>query len=89
MLDRDAVPMLSPLFRLQWEEVQQCHVLLYPEGMVRLNASAAEIMKRVDGKSTTGEIIRSLSELFDEPDLGNDVAEFITEAERNGWIQLG
>ena len=39
-------PSLSAMFRLQWEEVQQSWVLLYPEGMVKLNGSAGEIMKR-------------------------------------------
>ena len=34
-------------FRLQWEPAQDCHVLLYPEGMVKLNQSAGEILKRV------------------------------------------
>jgi pyrroloquinoline quinone biosynthesis protein D len=28
---------ISKLFRLQWEPAQNAHVLLYPEGMVRLN----------------------------------------------------
>ncbi|HBQ81209.1 MAG TPA: pyrroloquinoline quinone biosynthesis peptide chaperone PqqD, partial [Erwinia persicina] len=23
-------------YRLQWEEVQNCHVILYPEGMAKL-----------------------------------------------------
>ena len=37
-------------FRLQWEPAQSCFVLLYPEGMVKLNQSAGEIMKRCDGQ---------------------------------------
>jgi len=39
-------PTLSRLFRLQWEEAQNSYVLLYPEGMVKLNQSAGEILKR-------------------------------------------
>jgi pyrroloquinoline quinone biosynthesis protein D len=34
-------PCLSRLFRMQWEEVQNNYVLLYPEGLVKLNQSAA------------------------------------------------
>ena len=30
-------PSVASMFRLQWEEVQQSWVLLYPEGMVKLN----------------------------------------------------
>ena len=42
------LPKLSRLFRMQWEEAQNAHVLLYPEGMVKLNQSAAEILKRCE-----------------------------------------
>ena len=43
-------PRLSRLFRLQFESVQNAWVLLYPEGMVQLNPSAAEILRRCDGQ---------------------------------------
>ena len=43
------IPRIGAGFRLQWEPAQDCHVLLYPEGMVKLPGSAGEIMKRVDG----------------------------------------
>ena len=39
-----AQPRVGSGFRLQWEPAQDCHVLLYPEGMVKLNGSAGEIM---------------------------------------------
>lgn len=40
----DARPRVAGHFRLQWEEVQKAWVLLYPEGMVKLNGSAGEII---------------------------------------------
>ncbi|HQE41111.1 MAG TPA: pyrroloquinoline quinone biosynthesis peptide chaperone PqqD, partial [Zoogloea sp.] len=43
-----ARPCIHRLFRFQWEPAQQAHVLLYPEGMVKLNQSAGEILKRCD-----------------------------------------
>ena len=43
------VPRIGHGFRLQWEPAQGCFVLLYPEGMVKLNQSAGEILKRCDG----------------------------------------
>ncbi|HIE5157346.1 TPA: pyrroloquinoline quinone biosynthesis peptide chaperone PqqD, partial [Pseudomonas aeruginosa] len=46
----DSVPMLRRGFRFQFEPAQDCHVLLYPEGMVKLNDSAGEILKLVDGR---------------------------------------
>ncbi|MFY0119870.1 pyrroloquinoline quinone biosynthesis peptide chaperone PqqD, partial [Acinetobacter baumannii] len=49
-LSRQSLPVLRPGFRLQWEPVQNGHVLLYPEGMVKLNGSAGEIMTLIDGR---------------------------------------
>ena len=45
-MDIAATPKLARLFRMQWEEAQGAYVLLYPEGMVKLNQSAGEILKR-------------------------------------------
>ncbi len=83
---RDAVPSVAKPFRFQWEEVQSCFVLLYPEGMVKLNTAAGEILKRCDGERTVGEIIGELEEQFSVPDLANDVLEFFVEANGKGWI---
>ena len=51
-VNESAVPVVGRGFRLQWEPAQEAHVLLYPEGMVKLNGSAGEIMKRCDGART-------------------------------------
>ncbi|MCL4163430.1 UNVERIFIED_CONTAM: hypothetical protein GTU68_026410 [Idotea baltica] len=56
--------------------------------MVKLSSSAGEIMKQVDGNANLAQIIQNLSDLFNGADVGNDVKEFIKEAEGNGWIQL-
>ena len=40
-----SIPCMGHGFRLQWEAAQNAHVLLYPEGMVKLNGPAAEILK--------------------------------------------
>ena len=59
-------PRIGRGFRLQWEPAQDCHVLLYPEGMVKLNQSAGEILKRCDGQRDVA-AIPQLREL--EPDV--------------------
>ena len=74
--------------RLQWEETQDCFVILFPEGMVQLSASAGEIMQLCDGDKTVADVIKQLSEKFPGADLSDDVIDFFTEAEDNGWIQL-
>jgi pyrroloquinoline quinone biosynthesis protein D len=35
-----AKPAIGRGLRLQWEPAQSAHVLLYPEGMIKLNGSA-------------------------------------------------
>lgn len=76
----------SPLHRLQWEEAQQRYVILYPEGMVELNASAAEILKLCDGISSMQEIIHKLETRFETTGLADDIAELLGAAHQNGWI---
>lgn len=87
-MNKDVIPTLSPMFRFQWEEAQQSHVILYPEGMVKLSGSAGEIMKQVNSEASLANIIQTLSDLFDGADVGDDVVAFMTEAEKNGWIEL-
>jgi pyrroloquinoline quinone biosynthesis protein D len=79
---------IKPGHRLQWEETQDCFVILFPEGMVQLSASAGEIMQLCDGGKTVADIIEQLTEKFPGADLSGDVIEFFTEAEDNGWVQL-
>ena len=86
MLTEVTMPKLSRLFRLQWEEAQQAYVLLYPEGLVRLNPSAAEILKRCDGKREVPDIVRELETAFQASDLDADVRAFLDEAQRRGWL---
>ncbi|GIX29258.1 MAG: coenzyme PQQ synthesis protein D [Burkholderiales bacterium] len=81
------VPQLTRHFRLQWEEAQQAWVLLYPEGMVRLSPSAAEIMRRVDGATTVAEIVADLERAYPGADLRRDVMEFLEVAHERGWIR--
>ncbi len=86
-LAADDVPMVPARCRLQWEAAQQAYVILYPEGMVKLSASAGEIMKRVDGRASIEEIIRSLEQAYPGADLRNDVLEFLNAAHARGWIE--
>ena len=84
----DRVPCITSMFRLQWEQAQECHVLLYPEGMVKLSASAGEILKRVDGQKSVAAILDDLKTVFPEADLDDDVLKFLEQARDNGWINV-
>lgn len=82
------VPALRSMFRFQWEPAQDCHVLLYPEGMVKLSVSAGEILKRVDGNRSIAGIIEDLKSAFPGAELDDDVRKFMEQANDNGWIDL-
>ena len=85
---RDRAIAITPGFRLQWEESQGAHVLLYPEGMVRLSESAGAILSRCDGERTLDGVLESLLEAFPGADLEADVIEFLHIAREKGWIEL-
>ena len=80
-------PRLRKMFRLQWEAAQSGYVLLYPEGMVKLNPSAGEILVRCDGTRELDDIIGELEELFKASDLAPDVYRFIDHARQRGWLE--
>jgi pyrroloquinoline quinone biosynthesis protein D len=80
-------PRLNRLFRLQWEEVQKAYVLLYPEGMVKLNLSAAEILKRCDGEHTITQLITELEQAFGESNLRDPIEGMLRAAFEKDWIQ--
>lgn len=84
----DTIPTLKPMFRFQWEPAQESHVLLYPEGMVKLSGSAGEIMQRIDGKTSVAAIISDLKAAFQGADLDDDIINFLQQAKDNGWITL-
>jgi pyrroloquinoline quinone biosynthesis protein D len=82
------VPRLGHGFRLQWEEAQGNHVLLYPEGMVKLNRSAGEILSRCDGQATLGQIVEQLHAAFNAQGLRPEVEKFLEIAAGNRWVVL-
>jgi len=75
------------MHRLQWEEAQQKEVILYPEGMVELNQSSAEILKLCDGSRQLAQIVDELEHKFQTTGLEKDIINFLEDALKNGWIQ--
>ena len=81
-----SVPRVGPGFRLQFEPAQHCHVLLYPEGMVKLNQPAGEIMKRCDGEKTIAAVVADLEAAFSTTGLEGDVLAFVAMAGQQRWL---
>lgn len=87
-LSSTSVPAINPLFRLQFEKAQDSWVLLYPEGMVKLNQSAAEIMQRCDGQKDIGTIVDELKAAFETEVLITDVTGFVDVAMQQNWLSI-
>jgi pyrroloquinoline quinone biosynthesis protein D len=83
-----ARPAIAHGKRLQWEPAQEAHVLLYPEGMVKLNGSAGAIMSRCDGQRTLAEIVTDLEHTFGTSGLSADVQAFVAYALQKRWLQV-
>ena len=75
-----ARPAIAHGMRLQWEPAQEAHVLLYPEGMVRLNGSAGAILARCDGVRTVADIVADLERTYAVRGLSADVRAFVALA---------
>ena len=73
---------------MQWEPAQEAYVLLYPEGMVKLNGSAGAIMSRCDGSRTVAEIVATIEKEYGVTGLQADVAAFVSMACRNNWLEI-
>jgi pyrroloquinoline quinone biosynthesis protein D len=83
-----ARPAIAHGMRLQWEPAQEAHVLLYPEGMVKLNGSAGAIMSRCDGVRTVAQIVADLERAFGTANLTADVTAFVELALERRWLEL-
>lgn len=87
-IDPASRPRIERRFRLQWEAAQEAYVLLYPEGMIKLNLSAGEILKRCDGEASIGGITADLERAFDTTGLSGEVLAFVAMAVENKWLAI-
>ncbi|MFZ4213163.1 pyrroloquinoline quinone biosynthesis peptide chaperone PqqD [Pantoea endophytica] len=84
----NVIPAFRRGYRMQWEAAQDSHVVLYPEGMAKLNETAVAILELVDGKQDVAAIVATLDARFpDAGGVGDDVKEFLQSAIEQKWIQ--
>jgi coenzyme PQQ biosynthesis protein PqqD len=75
-------PTLWRLARLDFDSVRGQRVLLYPEGAILLNDTAAEILELCNGSRTVDEIASSLGDKYNA-DVKDDVMQYLSRlAER-------
>lgn len=88
MMKDNLIPAFRRGYRMQWEPAQDSHVVLYPEGMAKLNETATAILELVTGKQDVAAIIAILNSRFPEAGgVDDDVKEFLQSAVEQKWIQ--
>ena len=79
-------PRLVTGARLQYDDVREEHVLLVPEGVVRLNPTAAAVLELCDGERSVEEIVGALSARYEGADLGDDVQGLVDGLTQRGLV---
>jgi pyrroloquinoline quinone biosynthesis protein D len=79
-------PRLATGARLRYDEVREEHLLLVPEGAVRLNPTAAEVLGLCDGERSLEDIVGVLSERYDGSDVGDDVRGLVDAMTQKGLL---
>ena len=70
-------PRLADGARLQYDDVREEHLLLVPEGAVRLNETAAAVLALCDGRRSLEDISAALSARYSGADVSDDVRELV------------
>ena len=79
-------PRLVTGARLRYDDVREEHLLLVPEGAVRLNPTAAEVLSLCDGERSVDEIVVVLADRYEGADVGNDVRELVDGMAEKGLL---
>jgi pyrroloquinoline quinone biosynthesis protein D len=79
-------PRLVTGARLRYDDVREEHVLLIPEGAVRLNPTAAEVLELCDGERSLDDIVGALSERYEGADVRDDVVELVDAMAQRGLV---
>jgi len=77
-------PRLVDGARLQYDDVRQEHLLLVPEGAMRLNETAAHVLELCDGERSLDDIAAALSQRYAGADVADDVRDLL-----GGMVQHG
>ncbi|MBV9007513.1 MAG: pyrroloquinoline quinone biosynthesis peptide chaperone PqqD [Solirubrobacterales bacterium] len=79
-------PRLVTGARLRYDEVREEHLLLVPEGAVRLNPTAAEVLALCDGERSLDDIVGVIAGRYDNADVGGDVRELLDAMTNRGLV---
>ena len=84
---------INPLYMFRWEEAQDAYVLLYPEGIVKLNETAGEILHHCSESESVGDLIEKMKNHYAASDpataekVEDGVYKFLEVSHAKGWIR--
>jgi pyrroloquinoline quinone biosynthesis protein D len=79
-------PRLATGARLQYDEVREEHLLLVPEGLVRLSPTAAEVLALCDGERSLDHIVDTLAARYNDADIRDDVRGLVDAMAQKGLV---
>jgi pyrroloquinoline quinone biosynthesis protein D len=82
-------PRLATGARLRYDEVREEHLVLRPEGAVRLNRTAAEVLELCDGERSLDDIVGALAARYNGTDLRDDVRGMVDAMTQRGLLVDG
>jgi len=85
-VDAPEKPRLAVGVRLHWDRVRERHTLLFPEGALALNPTAADVLGLCDGTRTIDEIAQELSARYDGADVRADVGNLVATIAGRGLL---
>jgi pyrroloquinoline quinone biosynthesis protein D len=86
-MDLHATPRLAPGCRLHPTEA----VMLIPEGTLKLQGPAREILAQLDGKQSVAGIVEELAQQYegvDKDDIQQDVLSLLERMEQRGVVRV-
>jgi coenzyme PQQ biosynthesis protein PqqD len=79
-------PLLVRHARYRWDAIRQQHQLVYPEGILILNASATAIVRLCDGRPLE-QLLADLHEQFADEVSEAEVLEFLERLAGKGLLR--
>lgn len=84
-----ATPRLADKVRLKWDAVREKHLLLFPEGVLVLNATAHDVLALCDGERDVAGIIKMLGEKYNNAPVEEDVKEILSRLMEKNLVKTG
>lgn len=87
-ISKDSVPKLRDFVKFRYNEVRRQWVILGPERLLQPDAIAVEILKKVDGEASVGNIAEVLTKTYKAPQevITKDVIGLLQQLADKGFL---